>query len=681
MTQRNDAGRASTEGEDGATVLVVSMADLREVLDLDPQVTRGNGVTVATAGELPMDLAVTVRFHVADRVPVELPGTVLLSAGDQTLVQLTASSLGPWHELVAGVRRELGRSAGHRDRSRPMPPSEPPSSRVHPTSENRTVERRPRRELKPVDRRPRRSGTPGVDAAAVTASEARPCASGTESQFQAPGPEQHTPATEAGTLGSFDAVATPEWARHGQTQVRTAHAARRTDPARLEVQTEELAPVSVHTEQLAPTQTRAMPIATFERLPHDEERAAVLAQSSLLMTAWSGAVGERSAAFWLLRATGQGDTGICSLRSGDRTYHLLQIDGEAVDVQVVPQTAAHALAPVLARAEVLEPARVVATDAAARQHGLDLGDVLVASEVVAADAVDQARRARLSFLVQKMLDATHGAFYYTPLVCAPFDVPMARPDMVRMAWKAVTQRLRKLTPAQLGERREPLRNHYPVRADSPPWPVEALPLDSREERFYELSLDGGRRLWEVLTVSNLNKTQSTVVILALRDLGFLVFESELEHTRRDDDIVDAIHRRAVMIDRESEFELVKCHWSAYDEPIEIGFQDAIEELEDERYSPAVLARIRDDLVIIRSHVERAYRSLRTAGQRREARSAVADGLMISNSADLYLKQADMYLMRNELETAVDCFRRVREMDPGNATARAGLARFGRLKPN
>jgi hypothetical protein len=374
-------------------------------------------------------------------------------------------------------------------------------------------------------------------------------------------------------------------------------------------------------------------------------------------------------------ASGRGGAGICTVQADGKTYHLLLEDGAPTDVQVVPQTSTYSLATVAAQSGLLETAQVAQVNELARGHGVDLGDALITAGLVDEEAVVRLRKTRVGFLLKKMMEATAGAFFYTPLQYVPYSTGVEIPSLIRAAWRVVSARLRALSPSELGERRERYRNDYPERVEDTAWPVESLPLDPRERRFYELSLKGGRRLWEVMTVSNLNKSHSTVVILSLLELGYLRFESELARTHHDDAIVETLNQRAALIDRETDFELLHCHWSAYRLPIEQGHRRAVNDLRDDNFSPRVLPRIKDSLVLLRGVVQRAYDNLQDDARRRAYRRTVADKLMIDNSADLFLKQADMCMMRNEIDTVIDYYHRVIELDPSNVTARTRLAKL------
>jgi hypothetical protein len=418
--------------------------------------------------------------------------------------------------------------------------------------------------------------------------------------------------------------------------------------------------------------TPAAEAGQMQRLPHDETRATLLAQASTSQPLFKGSLTERSVGAWILMAAGRKEHGVWTVQTDGVTFHALASLGEPLDVQVMPNTGLFSLAVMIGHRGLLDVDVIGAADAHAKHYDIDVGDMLIRDETMTEEQVTTLRGQRLKFLLMKMLQATSGAFFYNPSKIVPFQVPVPSYHLPKLVFEGTVKRHQQRTHADLSACRERLANHYPIRVEPALLSDEDLQLGSKDQRFVETCLDQGRRLWEIQTISNLNKTHTTVLLLTLEDLGVITFVEDIDKSYHDAQLIERFRSRAANIQRETDFELVGCHWSAYGDMIEAGYQKAVDGLADHQFKPDQLVEIRDHLAVIRAEVKAGYQRLQQPKGRKACRLEITDELMLMNSVDLFLKQADMALMRDDADRAKDYYLRVLELEPRNAIARKRL---------
>ncbi len=398
-------------------------------------------------------------------------------------------------------------------------------------------------------------------------------------------------------------------------------------------------------------------------LPDDQTRADMLRVLTSGKANRSGRVEQQAVAARLLGAMAFSENGVFTVQSNTGTFHLLLQKGQPVDAQLLPDSTTYALSTLVAQTHAVDPPHLDAAQARERAQARDLGEILMEMGHFSDAQLALTRQIRLKFMIGAMLKIKSGGCFYHTLDILPYHVNVKPVDVPRIAAAIASQAIEAIDHEMLTRIREARSDLYPVKSPRLPIPLEDFGFTSKERHFYDEVLGDGRRFWESMTISNMNRTNSTRLALRLEHLGLMTFEERVDFNRFDMDRVQAVIDWAASLDRGTLFETLMTHWTSYRDAIDEGYlkQKSLYTLDN--YPAALHDRIRDSITAIQRAVERAYALLSNDASRATYRLEIIPAQMIINSIDLFEKQADMALWRGDFDFAEDYYARILELNP------------------
>ena len=200
----------------------------------------------------------------------------------------------------------------------------------------------------------------------------------------------------------------------------------------------------------------------------------------------------------------------------------------------------------------------------------------------------------------------------------------------------------------------------------------ALRLGNRERRFVDEVLDGKVSVNEGLARSPLRRRPSLALLVALDQAGLVKWERMRTEASRIARVWPAIEAKLRDLPSADPFDLLEAHWSSDGVLAQEAFASEVRTL-DLDY---VIRNGTDEQVEIAEQVHaglrRACDLLQDKNSRREERAKIVDEFNRRTAVHLYEKQAELALFKADFPSAVDSLRRVVELAPGHATAKAQL---------
>ncbi len=121
------------------------------------------------------------------------------------------------------------------------------------------------------------------------------------------------------------------------------------------------------------------------------------------------------------------------------------------------------------------------------------------------------------------------------------------------------------------------------------------------------------------------------------------------------------------------FEILDLHWSAYGALIEEAYHRDMVIFDRRSVPEELLPKVEADLVRIRQALDEARRVLANDATRVAYRKSFVNTFQLKSGVELYMEKGETALLRRNHREAMDCFKRVLELDPSQVVARQHLA--------
>lgn len=313
----------------------------------------------------------------------------------------------------------------------------------------------------------------------------------------------------------------------------------------------------------------------------------------------------------------------------------------------------------------------------AHDQNLDYDEALLRERLLSYQQVLTALQNRVTFLVGRLASMHEGRaeFYVLPNLPRRFPTPPV--SLARLAFEERRKQLQLLPTAKLDAMLEAFRTHFVSKVEPPPVPLSELQLNGREQKFYELVLQQKQRVGTVSSITNLGRSETPSMLVALHELGFLRFELSDDPHQTYKFQLNQIQERVRLLSGATHFEILGVHWSSYKELIEQAYFQEKAAYQLDRFPEPIHALIQEQLDTIQKALHAAYRALHDNQARAAYRDQIVSEMQSSNGIALYYRKGDMAMMRMDHREAEVCFKRVLELNPRH---REAFAKLKGLKP-
>ena len=413
--------------------------------------------------------------------------------------------------------------------------------------------------------------------------------------------------------------------------------------------------------------------ARSNELPRGLERARILAALSTRQPTSRGNLESRSSAAGLIEAAGRRGLGLATVTSATASWFFLLADGRVADAHILPANG-YKLGDRLFAAGMVTPDTLQTARTRSRSEDREIGSVLEEMGAIPAQSLARARAARTKTILCDALELTEGSFHLVPLSHEPYPLAAgAGPSVADLAWPRVVGGIRARGSRWLHERREVHWKRFPVLVQPPPFSLSTLGLSPPERAFADAALTPPRRLWEVMSLSNLSRTGTTVLALALEQVGALRFRDDPESHTTSVSRLNLIARRAAQASSPDHFEALGVHWAASQSELERTYTQQRRAFDISAFPDAMREQFADDANTILAGIDRAWSALALREDRIRYRAETIPAEVVTAVVALLMKQAEMSRWRGRLGEAAQFYRRVLELDSHHAEARSELA--------
>ncbi|MBN1336207.1 MAG: hypothetical protein JXB39_09625 [Deltaproteobacteria bacterium] len=243
--------------------------------------------------------------------------------------------------------------------------------------------------------------------------------------------------------------------------------------------------------------------------------------------------------------------------------------------------------------------------------------------------------------------------------------------------RALAQHARSLSAEDMAAVHRPNLDRYVFVAPDVDLVLAEIRFTPQEKKFLEIVRSNAWRLRELFSRSNLSRTETSVVVFALNEMGFLEYREEETRERYLDRIGNRIRQKARLLQTATHFEILEIHWICLGEEVAEGAARVRRE-----YDPADFAHLPEDLVVqlaaIREAVDTSLAFLSDDKRRRTYRQEVVEKAKIEGSAEILGRKGEMALLKADRKEAMLCFSKAVELCPLVSAYREGLERASRL---
>jgi hypothetical protein len=251
-------------------------------------------------------------------------------------------------------------------------------------------------------------------------------------------------------------------------------------------------------------------------------------------------------------------------------------------------------------------------------------------------------------------------------ITPPLNVPS-------ILFRALLNYSRQLSMEQIAEAHRPNMDLYLYFAEGVADAAAEINFKTAERTFLEIMASNSWRLRELFSVSNLSRTDTSAVVWALNEMGFLDFRKEETMERYIGRVSHRIDQKTKQLTKGSLFDILEVHWICLQPEIDSAHKRIHVEFagrEYERLPPELKAKV----ARILERVEKAYSILSDERQRRTLRQELIEKDMIAASADILSKKGEMAILKGDSRAAMDCWGKAVELLPNNGAYRDGLNR-------
>ena len=390
-----------------------------------------------------------------------------------------------------------------------------------------------------------------------------------------------------------------------------------------------------------------------------------------LLHASEGAVGAEGPVGTLMRQAISVPGVVLLLETPAEHWRVTTLEDLLLDIEVAPMRPELTIEALVTKSGLAEPSRLQEALAQHQRTGEPLEQLLTTSGALRFRELDAILATRL-----RMLFAALATSHPTHFKAEAYDriEPLASGQTVSFATLAfgrIHGLFDKQPPAALEEWARQTPGFPKARTDLR-IPLQRYGIAARELAFLESEANGSTSVGALLSKSPVRRHTTLVLLATLDRMGYLEWVhhdvAELRAMRAQ----PQIEQKLSELQRADLFAILDTHWSDYDAVIGAAAKRVIDGLDLTYLSEHGPAEVQASARRLTTALQAVAERLSTRPMRETVRAKLIDDFARSGAIDLYEKQAEMALFKEDWEHAEDQLHRILELDPRNRRAASRL---------
>ncbi len=307
------------------------------------------------------------------------------------------------------------------------------------------------------------------------------------------------------------------------------------------------------------------------------------------------------------------------------------------------------------------------------EQGIRQGEALIQLGVLNFPQLVMSLQKQVELHLQKVMRVSQGVWAFFELESLPERFITPPLNVPSILFRALLGYSRELSMEQIAAAHRPNMDRYLYFSDGVEDVVAEINFKAAERKFLEIMASNSWRMRELFSVSNLSRTDTSAVIWALSEMGFLDFRTEETVERFLARVGQRIKQKSDQVKGGSAFDVLELHWICLQHEVEHHYARIKEEFAGPEYQqlpPEMTQKIKGIL----ASVEEAYALLLDQRNRRALREEIIESDMVIASADMLSKKGEMAILKGDRRGAVDCWSKAVEIMPEAGAYREGLNR-------
>jgi len=390
-----------------------------------------------------------------------------------------------------------------------------------------------------------------------------------------------------------------------------------------------------------------------------------------LLHASEGAVGPEGPIGTLMRQAVIYPGVVLLLETPAEHWRVTTLEDLLLDIEVAPMRPDLTIEALVTKSGLAEPARLQEAITQHQRTGEPLEQLLTTTGALRFRELDAILATRL-----RMLFAALATSHPTQFKAEAYDriAPLASGQTVSFATLAfgrIQDVFDKQSPGELEEWGRQTAGFPKARPDLR-IPLQRYGIASRELAFLESEANGATSVGALLSKSPVRRHTTLVLLATLDRMGYL------EWVRHDVAELRAMRAKPQIEQKLSElqqadlFAILDTHWSDYDAVIGAAAKRVIDGLDLTYLSEHGPAEVKASARRLTTALQTVAERLSTRPMREAVRAKLIDDFARSGAIDLYEKQAEMALFKEDWEHADDQLHRILELDPNHRRAATRL---------
>lgn len=365
-------------------------------------------------------------------------------------------------------------------------------------------------------------------------------------------------------------------------------------------------------------------------------------------------------------------TGVLHLRYGDGRSRLgYWSRGGVVAWRTDPLQVDEVLGVLLLRAEKITREELARSLEIMEERGCRQGEALVEMGVLTFSQVLLYQQRQAEFILRRVLSESNYEWSFHPLPELPerFQAPPVRVGAI--AWRHLLSRYRDLSADARAELLAPALDAYLYLRPGLAQMAGEIGLRTEERRFLEIVSATSYRVREVASVSNLTRSATQTMLIALRELGFVELKGQEAAQRSRERLRGQVEHRREVAQKGTLFDRLGLHWLCTGREVEWAWRRVSGELEELRES-CKGTELESEVGLVREAVDEAYQRLRGDNARRAYRLSLIERDIVVSGAELLAVKAANALMKGRPKDAWEAYAKAAELIPNSTIFQEGM---------